>query len=23
MTDEEASAYTPTIVFPDEHNRLP
>ncbi|MEL6623989.1 MAG: aspartate 1-decarboxylase [Bacteroidota bacterium] len=23
MTDEEASTYTPTIVFPDEHNRLP
>lgn len=23
MTPEEAAAYTPTIVFPDEHNRLP
>ncbi|MEO0585758.1 MAG: aspartate 1-decarboxylase [Bacteroidota bacterium] len=23
MTEEEASTYAPTIVFPDEHNRLP
>ncbi|MEL6132915.1 MAG: aspartate 1-decarboxylase [Bacteroidota bacterium] len=23
MTEEEAKTYTPTIVFPDDHNRLP
>ena len=23
MTEEEAATYTPTIVFPDDHNRLP